>query len=861
MYRSLLRFAPSLAPLLLLVALSTIARPGLADTVAAGPPPPPGVCAEGISGEDAQRIFEALQKAKADDGCVLEGAHTEGSHVNVLWKKGGTLQEGVVVSPTSCVQAPTTRGKVLSTVVPPSTAKACPAGVKALSAIVTGDGFVAHAAPPPPPPPAPPGPTPDATSRAPEPPIQARSLRPVLFAALALAFAGAAFVALRWLRSKRGAEALGALRERIRSGAIAFWAWVRRRTPRNPSRAGWGAAILLGPHLVLGTWLLVVPDHLDFTAAQVVTLTHVGLALISIPAAVLWVVLHARGMRASRPRAPLGEKAVRWILAGAAIVAAATGLAALRGGDIASTATIHAACGVVVAIPLAAHLWIASRKWPALGAVGLLLAATAGAEAARRWLPPAPAEAVVPAFAYETRPENLYEPAENCGECHVQDYQDWRRSVHARTLEMSTVQESMERARDLLGEDLHHIGQILTERDSDRPVSAALIFGACGSCHAPVSFYGNGKPSLPRPKGVTSEGTGCSFCHTLREVRVSNTGPSFLEAPRGARPALPADPSDPTSPAAMPAGPRPTPGELSREDIFGVMSRAPLFVSAPETVRRYLGQGSKNRFAHAISNWLIRWRPQVHARDYHSPVLDDSRGCLPCHSLGMDSPDVPHMTYYGWEHSSYKTNDPKTTVECQDCHMVRRMTGEPVNEWASMVPWGPPRPHARSHLFLGGNVRMAETLGDPKLAVEEHELNAQAAKVAVSRVAREGDVVNVTVSVQTELIGHYFPALETKLRYGWVELQALDAAGKVLGHTPAPRDSDDFGCASPLIMASVVDPKPDNERLVAPRSAREFKGHIKVPAGAEIDRIVADLHVFVDPQPIATATWSQHGKP
>jgi hypothetical protein len=222
---------------------------------------------------------------------------------------------------------------------------------------------------------------------------------------------------------------------------------------------------------------------------------------------------------------------------------------------------------------------------------------------------------------------------------------------------------------------------------------------------------------------------------------------------------------------------------------------------------------------------------------------------------------VPHMTYFGWEHSPYATDDPKTTVGCQDCHMVRHMTGEPVNESARMVPWGPVRPNARSHLFLGGNVLAAQAVHDEGLAQQEHELNAEAASVDVSRIERDGDVLRVTVAVHSDRIGHYFPALETKLRYGWVELKALDAAGKVEASSPPPRDSEDFGCASPLIMASAVDPKPDNKRLVAARGVRELTGRVTLPAGAPVDKVVAELHVFVDSRPMATAVRSVDGPP
>jgi hypothetical protein len=54
-------------------------------------------------------------------------------------------------------------------------------------------------------------------------------------------------------------------------------------------------------------------------------------------------------------------------------------------------------------------------------------------------------------------------------------------------------------------------------------------------------------------------------------------------------------------------------------------------------------------------------------------------------------------------------------------------------------------------------------------------------------------------------------------------------------------------------MASVDDPKPDNKRLITPHGSREFVAHIALPPGASVDKVLAELHVFVDPSPIATA--------
>jgi hypothetical protein len=781
-------------------------------------------CREGISQANAQRLYDELVRSKPSDGCTLEGVETESSAARIVWKKDGRLQEPILVVPTSCATTPSSRGKVLSAIVPASVAADCPVAVEALGALVVSDAFgglvpitEGSAAPA------------TASSAVPvtessvvpaaaEPP--SREWKPLATRVgeglVAAALASGAFFALRWRRRRRALRAA--------DGSVP----KPRLWQRNPSQAGWGAAFLIGPHLVLGTWLLVVPDRLAFTAAQVVTLAHVGLAVVTFPLVALWVGVHLLKMRSARARGA-GSTSVKWLLTAALLLAIVTGVIVIWGGDIAQSAPLHAACGVAVGVPLALHFWLSMRRVAAGAVVGLLAVATLGSAAARRWLPQASAEATIPEFEYATRDESLYEPAANCGECHEQDYQDWKRSTHARTLELEAVRESMGRSPDLLEENLAHVGKLISDRE--RPISSALVFGACGSCHAPTSFYGGGKPSLLHPAGLTAEGTSCSFCHTLREVRHDRNMPS---------PALQAQ-------------------ALSSDDIFAIMSRVPFYVSAPETVRRYLFQGSSNPLARRIANYLIRWRPEVHSRDYHSPVLDDSRACLACHSLGIDSPDVPHMTYFGWEHSPFATGDQKTTVTCQDCHMVRHMTGDPVNESARMVPWGPVRPGARSHLFLGGNVKAGENLGDEGLARQQHDFNARAASVSVSRLQRVDDVLHVTVSVHSERIGHYFPALETQLRYGWVELRALDASGRSLASTPAPKDSQDYGCASPLIMASVDDPKPDNKRLVGPRASREFVGHITLPPGAVVDRVVAELHVSVDPSPIATATESVDG--
>ncbi len=490
MFPSRARSARTLALLVSIAVLAAIT--GVAGPAAAVD------CFEVISGDNAQKLFEGLKAAKPGDGCALETVRTDASQMTIVWKKGGSLLEGAMVAPTSCVKVPTTRGVVLSTVVPPATAKACPASVEALATIVTGETLGKLVSVPAA------SVVADVEGRPLEPSLGAR-LRPVglgALAAAALAGACTAIVALRRRRARRPPGPPGKLWPAIRRAGARVRSAMRAR-PRNGSRAGWGAAILLGPHLALGTWLLVVPDHLAFTAAQVITLAHVALALVTFPLTAGWILWHVLGMRGARARggATSASSGVRWLLVLAAILAGATGVAALQGGTIVGTAGLHAACGVAVGVPLGLHLWQSARRRAAFAVAGLLVLATAGAGAARRWLPQAQEDATVPAFRYATRGAGLYEPAESCAECHVQDYADWKRSVHARTLEMATVRESMMRQPDLLPVNLDNIGEMLST--PDRPLNGALVFGACGSCHAPTSFYGDARPSLLRPEGAS----------------------------------------------------------------------------------------------------------------------------------------------------------------------------------------------------------------------------------------------------------------------------------------------------------------------------------------------------------------------
>jgi hypothetical protein len=281
----------------------------------------------------------------------------------------------------------------------------------------------------------------------------------------------------------------------------------------------------------------------------------------------------------------------------------------------------------------------------------------------------------------------------------------------------------------------------------------------------------------------------------------------------------------------------------------------PKYVSAPETVRRYLGQGSKNRLLHWVGNALIRWRPDVHRRDYHSPVLDSAVACMPCHSLGaLDFlPELPQKTYRSWETSRYSTDRPETTVTCQDCHMARVLTAQKTHEVAALVPWGPAREGHHSHLFIGGNRTVPELLHDPEFALLEHKLNLEVATVALVAARRGEGTHDVEVRVETRNLGHDLPSMGAQNRWLWVEVVAKDAQGQDLVASKPPKGGDDAESESPVIFRCMNRPAPACDTTIGPDAGRVFRARLKLEAKAPIATVQASLHLSVDPEPIAVA--------
>ncbi len=579
----------------------------------------------------------------------------------------------------------------------------------------------------------------------------------------------------------------------------------------------------------------MVPDQLTFLTSQVVTLLHVGLAILSVPFVLLFVAAHRRHMaplRRERPRR--GGALEPWLLVATTALAAGTGAVVVaREGRSPHGHALHGWCGLAAGGALGAHLWIGRRRGAAVGVAALLLTATAGAWAARGLASPptvAPAE-----FSFTATSSELYQPASYCGECHEREYAEWSRSTHGRTMVQRLVRDDMEAHVDELGFNLADYGAIASgvhHPHEDRSV------GACERCHIPTDFYGDHRGDPRHPSGVAAEGITCSFCHSVRAIHEGEA--------RG----------QPVEIGVAGAAAGSTPAIASRTDWPHILPRLPYYVAAPQSVHRYLGEGSKNGVLRWIANALIRWRPAMHRADYDSQVLRTSQACMPCHSTGdFDAiPELPQKTYFGWEHAGYPTSDPETQVTCQDCHMASQLTGLRSHERGPFVPWGPTRDGHVSHLMLGGNTTVAAVVQDADMEAREHELNRSIMDLAIVASRVNGSVLEVDLRAESKMVGHYLPSVATQSRYFWAEVSAQDESGAVLVTTATPTKGDEAGGDTPVIFRCVAPARPDCDTVLLPHQPRVFTARLQLPQGRRPARVSAMLHLSLDHQALLSVS-------
>lgn len=253
---------------------------------------------------------------------------------------------------------------------------------------------------------------------------------------------------------------------------------------------------------------------------------------------------------------------------------------------------------------------------------------------------------------------------------------------------------------------------------------------SCVRCHFPIGHSaGENSLSPDDEKG----GVICDFCHSVRAATGIGNAPYIL---------------NPGNAAAMEGGTKYGP-----------------FDDSPETIH-------KNQYS------------ELHTR---------SEFCGGCHDVSHAGNDLPiEQTYTEWRQGPYNTGDPKTSVQCQDCHMRQRpgfpctgSTERPDNPgFASPeIMGGKKRPHIWTHYFVGASVSSLSLPPNselqPQLAVERLR-NAASLEISVNPASKTGDLLRFLIQIRNIGAGHYLPTGLTEMRQMWLEVSVTDAEDKII---------------------------------------------------------------------------------
>jgi nitrate/TMAO reductase-like tetraheme cytochrome c subunit len=599
----------------------------------------------------------------------------------------------------------------------------------------------------------------------------------------------------------------------------------------------------LAAQFALGGYLWLVPDDVFFLGTQLAVLAHVLTSLIWLPLFCWWLGKHVlrpapRVLRRVLDRGRMrGLLNVGFLLA--VVLALATGVYVITRGQGMPAATVHTATGAAVVLLLLIHYASEARRHLARSLIAVLgIAVVAGL---LRFLVPLVSLGMdgmgEPNDADEAivAPDSAYDEAAWCGSCHTEIYAEWQTSAHGRALIdrniLDELQEEQHERPINLEADLAFLQALAVGDAAAKARIGDVRLDTCVHCHAPTSFYGDSEQPILTATDSAGDGITCSFCHTLQGVDASGV-------------------ADMSSTKLL---------EIAASGVFSdvdrlnalIAQRMPVYSSKPQRVRRYLFQNADNPLARTLGDYLIRWRPELHRRDYHPDFLGTSEACQACHGSGGRAEPLSHQTYPDWANSRYAGSDSHERVDCQDCHMVSEFTGAARREPGMHVPWGPMRASRRSHFLLGGNVSHLAPGQFPEYVEAQQQLRARALELSIQAIELGADQrLRVTVGLRNRGVGHGFPGRETAVRFAWVRVEARDAAGNVLAATPeyvGQPDTEDVPAQVIVYYRRVNGLEVVWDTTIPPDGSRSDVVELELPATGEVAEVVAYLHANTDP--------------
>jgi hypothetical protein len=285
----------------------------------------------------------------------------------------------------------------------------------------------------------------------------------------------------------------------------------------------------------------------------------------------------------------------------------------------------------------------------------------------------------------------------------------------------------------------------------------------CAGCHDPVALFSGSKnlydEDLSSPGA--DEGVSCAACHSIVRTDVRGNADYTVEPPR---------------PYLFEGG----------------------YASAKATP--------------FLARFLIRSVPAAHREAYDRPLLKTPELCGACHKQFIDK-EVNGVgwvqlqnQYDNWRKSHWfqpskgdeQVADPRKTITCRECHMRLTPSRDPAaGDTADYNRTFDDGKH-RNHRFIGANqwhpklhdmpgadeqVRLTEEWLKGKTAIPEiADKWAAGPAVALELEApgsvRPGEEVVVKAVVTSNKVGHDFPTGPLDIIQSWVEVVAVDDAGR-----------------------------------------------------------------------------------
>jgi hypothetical protein len=350
-----------------------------------------------------------------------------------------------------------------------------------------------------------------------------------------------------------------------------------------------------------------------------------------------------------------------------------------------------------------------------------------------------------------------------CGSsgCHESIYREWSVSAHR----WSALDPAFQRVQEEMARQ-------------NSPESTRY----CGGCHDPISLFSGNKTvfkaSLTSDAGL-EEGVSCLACHAVVKTDVQGNANYVVRPPR-----------------------------------------------------RYLFETSEAPSARFVSYFLIRAYPEQHRASLEKRLFKTPEYCAACHKQFVDQ-EINNFgwvqlqnQYDNWRKSKWNhPGDPRTTIECRECHMPLTDGAEPAAGDAADYNRRPDDGKHRSHRFLGANQYMPALLklsgGEEQVRLVDRWLRGEypvpeiATKWAdgpivqldlvAPETAKRGEPLTLEAVITSRKVGHDYPTGPLDLIQSWIEVEVKDETGRVVFSSGKPDEKRMIPPGTFLFKAEPVD--------------------------------------------------------